>query len=87
MSTPWAALQGNLQARATSGPLQRTEAQMPKGGALIIGEASQEINGAETPDFRARNILISKSAPSLPGFSSISAVPAETRKTCWCPRI
>ena len=81
VSTPWAALQGNLQARATSGPLQRTEAQMPKGGALIIGEASQEINGAETPDFRARNILISKSAPSLPsGFSSISAVPAETRK-------
>ena len=51
VSTPWAALQGNLQARATSGPLQRTEAQMPKGGALIIGEASQEINGAETPGF------------------------------------
>jgi filamentous hemagglutinin family protein len=82
VSTPWAALQGELQARATPGPLQRTEAQVPKGGALIIGEASQEINGAETPDFRARNIVVSKSEPGWPaGFDTEGVVPAEIRQT------
>ncbi|HVW65277.1 MAG TPA: filamentous hemagglutinin family protein [Nitrosospira sp.] len=81
VSSPWAALQGELQAGAISGPLQRTETQVPKGGTLIIGEASQEINGAETPDFRARNILISKSIPSLPpGLNSGDTVPTDARQ-------
>lgn len=81
VSTPWAALQGALRAHATPGLLQRMEADLPKSGTLVIGEASQEINGGETPDFRARNIVLSQSAPSLPpGFNSSSAVPAESRQ-------
>ncbi|SCY19286.1 filamentous haemagglutinin family protein [Nitrosospira sp. Nsp13] len=82
VSTPWAALQGALRAHATPGLLQRIEADLPKGGTLVIGEASQEVNGGETPDFRARNIVLSQSAPSLPqGFDSGTPAPPESRQS------
>lgn len=82
VSTPWAALQGVLRAHATTGLLQRMEADLPKGGTLVIGEASQEINGGETPDFRARNIVLSQSAPGLPqGFDSDSPASPESRQS------
>ncbi|KIO50353.1 filamentous haemagglutinin family protein [Nitrosospira sp. NpAV] len=82
VSTPWAALQGALRAHATPGLLQRMEADLPKGGTLVIGEASQEVNGGETPDFRARNIVLSQSAPGLPqGFDSGTPAPPESRQS------
>ncbi|MEP6606906.1 MAG: hypothetical protein ABJA60_12435, partial [Nitrosospira sp.] len=59
----------------------RTEADLPKGGTLVIGEASQEVNGGETPDFRARNIVLSAVAPSLPeAFNSDGTLPAEAQQ-------
>ncbi|PTR08034.1 filamentous hemagglutinin family protein [Nitrosospira sp. Nsp5] len=82
VSTPWAALQGALRAHATPGLLQRIEADLPKGGTLVIGEASQEVNGGETPDFRARNIVLSQSAPGLlQGFDSGTPAPPESRQS------
>ncbi|MEO9061349.1 MAG: filamentous hemagglutinin N-terminal domain-containing protein [Nitrosospira sp.] len=82
ISAPWVALQGSLQGHATAGELQRAEAELPKGGTLVIGEASQEINGAEMPDFRAQNIVLSQLPPSLPrDFNSNSAVPAEVQQS------
>ncbi len=82
VSTPRAVLLGSLQGYATAGELQQAKADLPKGGTLVLGEASQEVNGGETPDFRARNIILNQSASGLPqGFNSSSALPAEAQQS------
>ncbi|SFW10905.1 filamentous haemagglutinin family protein [Nitrosovibrio sp. Nv17] len=82
VSTPWAALQGTLNGHASPGPLQRSAAELPRGGTLVIGEASQEINGGETPDYRARNIVLGQGVPALPaGFGADDTVPEEWRQS------